>query len=92
MIRPLPENRLLGKQMWARTSVEATSMPDVVVRTILPGSADPRLPKEICLGNLPMLCRNSSGTKLTLARSTKVVVRGMTAMMMVTRLCKGTDT
>ena len=92
MIRPLPENRLLGKQMWARTSAEGTSMPDVVVRTILSGSADPRLPRVICLGNLPMLRRSSSYTKPTSTRSIKVVARGMTATMMVTRLCKGPDT
>ena len=92
MIRPLPESRLLGKQMWARTSAKEISTPDVVVRTMLPGSADTRLPRVICLGNLPMLRRSSICTKPTLVHSTKVVVRGTTAMMMVIRLCKGPDT
>ena len=92
MIRPLPENRLRGKQMWARTSAEAASMPDMVVRTIPPGIANPRLPEVICLGNLPMRQSSSSCTKPSLVCSIKVAVRGMTAMMMVTRLCKGPDT
>ena len=92
MIRPLSESRSPGKEMWARTSAEETSMLNVVVRTILPGSADPRLPRVICLGNLPMLRRSSSCTKTTLVHSTKVVVRGVTAMMIVIWLCKGPDT
>ena len=67
-------------------------MPDVVVRTILPGIANLRLPEVMCLGNLPMLRRSSSCTKPTLAHSTKVVVRGTTATMMVIRLGRGPDT
>ena len=92
MIRPLPENRLRGKQMWNRTSAEAASMPDMVVRTILTGSADHRLPRVICLGNLPMLRRSSIRTKPILAHNIKVVVRGTTATMMVIRLGRGPDT
>ena len=92
MIRPLPENRLRGKQVWARTSAEAASTPDMVVRTILMGSADHRRPRVTRLGNLPMLRRNSRSTRLTLACSTKVVVRRSTAMTMVIRLCEGPDT
>ena len=67
-------------------------MPDMVVRTILMGSADHRRPRVMCLGNLPMLRRSSIKTKPILAHSIKAVVRGTTAMMMVIRLWKGPDT
>jgi hypothetical protein len=86
MIRPLPENRLRGKQVWARTSAEAASMPDMVVRTIPMGSANHRRPRVTCLGNLPMLRPSNIRTKLILAHSIKVAVRGETAMMMVIQL------
>ena len=52
-----------------------------------PPAAEDNMPRQPA--NAP---RNSCSTKPTLARSTKVVVRGTTAMMMVIRLCKGPDT
>ena len=66
-------------------------MPDKVVRTIPPGITETRLAEAQCLGNRRMFT-SSSIKAPNLARSIKVVVRGTTATMMVTRLCKGPDT